>query len=49
MQENLTDYVASNIKDKVFCRYGMDYLKSFPRIDDLAIGSYRINLDYIIF
>lgn len=27
----------------------MDYLKQFPRLDDLAIGSYRINLDYLIF
>ena len=27
----------------------MEYLKSFPRADDLAIGSYRINLDYLIF
>jgi hypothetical protein len=33
----------------VFCRYGMEYLKSFPRQDDLAIGSYKINLDYLIF
>ena len=37
------------MKDVVFCRYGMEYLKSFPRNDDLAIGSYRINLDYLIF
>jgi hypothetical protein len=49
IQENLTDYVTSNIKDVVFCRYGIEYLKSFPRIDDLAIGSYKINLDYLIF
>jgi hypothetical protein len=48
-QENITDYVTDNLKDVVFCRYGMDYLKSFPRTDDLAIGSYRINLDYLIF
>lgn len=27
----------------------MEYLKSFPRQDDLAIGSYKINLDYLIF
>mmetsp|Transcript_21220 Transcript_21220/g.32877 ORF Transcript_21220/g.32877 Transcript_21220/m.32877 type:complete len:94 (+) Transcript_21220:1283-1564(+) len=27
----------------------MDYLKSFPRADDLAIGSIKINLDYLIF
>lgn len=27
----------------------MEYLRSFPRCDDLAIGSYRINLDYLIF
>lgn len=26
----------------------MDYLKSFPRMDDVAIGSYRINLDYLM-
>ena len=48
-QENLTDYVIKNIKNVVFCRYGMDYLKQFPRIDDLQIGSYRINLNYLIF
>lgn len=49
LQKNLTDYVVQNIKDVVFCRYGLDYLKSFPRCDDLAIGSYKINLDYLIF
>ena len=27
----------------------MEYLRSFPRVDDLCIGSYRINLDYLIF
>ena len=27
----------------------MDYLKSFPRGDDMAIGSFKINLDYLIF
>jgi hypothetical protein len=43
------DYVRKNLKDVVFSRYGMDYLKSFPRVDDLAIGSYKINLDYLIF
>ena len=43
------EYVTTNIRDVVFCRYGMDYLKSFPRMDDLAIGSFRINLDYLIF
>ena len=48
-QTNLTDYVVSNIKNIVFCRFGLDYLKQFPRLDDLAIGSYRINLDYLIF
>jgi len=48
-QVNLTDYVTKNMKDVVYCRYGMEYLKSFPRVDDLAIGSYRINLDYLIF
>jgi hypothetical protein len=48
-QENITDYVRKNIKDVVFSRYGMEYLRSFPRCDDLAIGSYRINLDYLIF
>lgn len=49
LQENLTDYVTSNLKEVVFCRYGIEYLKSFPRLDDLAIGSFRINLDYLIF
>jgi hypothetical protein len=48
-QEVLMDYVKKNLKDVVFCRYGMEYLKSFPRVDDLAIGSYKINLDYLIF
>ena len=48
-QENLTSYVKNNIKDVIFCRYGIEYLKSFPRNDDLAIGSYKINLDYLIF
>ena len=37
------------MKNVVFCRYGLDYLHSFPRCDDMAIGSYRINLDYLIF
>ena len=27
----------------------MDYLKTFPRGDDLSICSYKINLDYLIF
>jgi hypothetical protein len=27
----------------------MEYLKSFPRVDDIAIGSFSINLDYLIF
>jgi len=48
-QINLTEYVVNNLREVVFCRYGMDYLKSFPRMDDLAIGSYKINLDYLIF
>ena len=48
-QENLTDYVTKNMKNVVFCRYGLDYLHSFPRNDDMAIGSFRINLDYLIF
>ena len=48
-QVNITDYVRKNMKDIVFCRYGIEYLRSFPRMDDLAIGSYRINLDYLIF
>ena len=46
---NITDYVRKNMKDVVFSRYGLEYLKSFPRMDDLAIASYRINLDYLIF
>ena len=41
----LTDYVVDNIKDVVFCRYGYEYLKSFPRNDDLTIASFRVNLD----
>lgn len=49
LQKNLTDYVVQNLKEVVYCRYGLDYLKSFPRCDDLAIGSYKINLDYLIF
>ena len=48
-QECLTDYVLKNLKDVVYSRYGMEYLRSFPRADDLCIGSYRINLDYLIF
>jgi len=48
-QENLTMFVKKNIKDVVFCRYGMEYLKSFPRLDDIAIGSYKINLDHLVF
>jgi len=48
-QENITEYVVSNLKNVVFCRYGMDYLKTFPRGDDLSICSYKINLDYLIF
>lgn len=49
LQENLTTYVKSNIKNVVFSRYGLEYLKTFPRNDDLAIGSYKINLDHLIF
>ena len=37
------------MKNVVFSRFGMDYLKSFPRGDDMAIGSFKINLDYLIF
>lgn len=48
-QEVLVDYVVKNIKNVVFCRYGWDYLNSFPRHDDMAIGSYRINLNNLIF
>ena len=48
-QENITEYVVANLKNVVFCRYGMDYLKTFPRADDLSICSYKINLDYLIF
>lgn len=48
-QENLGEYIKSNLKQVVFCRYGLDYLKSFPRADDMAIGSIKINLDYLIF
>ena len=49
LQYNLTDYVTDNIKVVLYCRYGLEYLKSFPRGDDVAIGSYRINLDVLIF
>lgn len=48
-QEILTDYVTRNMKKVVFCRYGLEYLHSFPRNDDTAIASFRINLDYLIF
>ena len=48
-QQNLTDYVIEHLRDVVFCRYGMEYLKSFPRNDEVQIGSYKINLDYLIF
>ena len=48
-QENITDYVVDNLKNVVFCWYGMEYLKTFPRADDLSICSYKINLDYLIF
>jgi hypothetical protein len=48
-QEILVDYVVKNIKNVVFCRYGWDYLISFPRHDDMAIGSFRINLNNLIF
>ena len=36
------------MREVVFCRYGMDYLRTFPRPDDLTIGSFRVNLDYLI-
>jgi len=29
----------------MFCRYGQEYLKTFPRNDDIAIGSFKINID----
>ena len=48
-QVNLQQHVIDNLKDVVFCRYGMEYLKSFPRNDDLAMGSFRINLDQLMF
>jgi len=37
------------MEEVVFCRYGIDYLKSFPRNDDVSLCSYRINLDYLIY
>jgi len=46
---NLTKYVTQNIPNVTFCRFGMDYLKSFPRSDDCQMGSYRVNLDYLIY
>ena len=48
-QVNLQQHVLDNLKEVVFCRYGMEYLRSFPRNDDLAIGSFRINLDQLMF
>ena len=48
-QDNLCEYIKRSKNNMIFCRYGLDYLKSFPRADDLAIGSIKINLDYLIF
>ena len=48
-QELLTDYLKSNISKVVYSRYGYDYLKTFPRSDEMAVGSFKINLDYLIF
>ena len=48
-QISLTSYVIENQEKVVYCRFGFDYLKSFPRNDDLAIGSFKINLDYLIY
>lgn len=45
---NLTRYVVGQLPNIVFCRYGMDYLRSFPRNDDLTICSYRVNIDYLL-
>ena len=37
------------MKSVVFCRYGLDYLRSFRDNEgDIAMGSYKINLDYLI-
>ena len=44
----LCDYVIENLKSVVYCRYGREYLKSFPRNDDVAIGSYKINVENLI-
>ena len=48
-KQSLEKYVRENVDSVVFCRYGFEYLKSFPRQDDLAIGSFKINLDNLIF
>ena len=45
---NLTKYVVSQLPNVVFCRYGIDYLRSFPRNDDVTICSYRVNIDYLL-
>jgi len=45
----LVSYVCESLNDVVYCRYGLDYLKSFPRNDDMAIGSFKINVDNLIF
>lgn len=47
-QEPLISYVRNNLTQVVYCRYGVDYLKSFRADDDIAMGSYRINLDHLI-
>ena len=44
----LQDYVSENLKSVIFCRYGSEYLKSFPRNDDVAVGSYKINVENLI-
>jgi hypothetical protein len=48
-KEHIMDYILANMKSVVYCRYGLDYLHDFPISDELAIGSYRINLDHLIF
>ena len=40
----LTEYVVENFDSVVFCRYGLEYLKQFPRDDEMPVCSFNIDM-----
>eukprot|EP00347_Sterkiella_histriomuscorum_P008119 403346302 len=45
----LNDYVQQKLDNVVYCRYGLDYMHNFNFKDNVPIGSYKINLDQLIY